>query len=167
MRDVIAKPAKPFTMAGDVTFMPMFIGAQARCSNPHCSIKRGEWRPFDEFGFRLVDKKSLRNQPQCTQCRFKRGSNYGKSSARRKQSYSRRLTVGGLWLSAVFHDVAVWCPGTGRRGHWTRGFEMEVIEQEARQADLFGDAVEITVRNTTTCKRCNEGKRNDTFQPKR
>lgn len=167
MKDVIAKPAKPFTMAGDVTFTPMLIGAQAKCSNPHCKIKRGEWRPFDEFGFRLVDRKTLRNQPQCTHCRFRRGSSYGSASGRREQSYSERLTVGGMWLPTVFHDVAAWCPGIGRRGHWTRGFDMEVIEQEAKQSDLFGDAVEITVRNTTACKRCNEGKRNDTFQPKR
>ena len=167
MKDVIAKPAKPFMLAGEVAFTPMFVGGQAKCSNPHCKIKRGEWRPFDEFGFRLVDKRSLRNQPQCTGCRFQTGSRYGDASARRKQSYSGRLTVGGLWMPVVFHDVAAWCPGIERRGHWTRGFDMEVIEQPARQLGMFADASEITVSNTTACKRCNEGKRNDTFQPKR
>lgn len=153
-------------LAGDVAFVPMFVGAQAKCSNPHCKIKRGEWRPFDEFGFRLVDKRTLRDQPQCTHCRFQRNSSYGNSSGKRKQSYSGRLMVGGLWMPTAFHDVAVWCPGIGRRGHWTRGFGMEVIEQPASQSDLFGDAVEITVRNTAACKRCSEGKCNDTFQPK-
>lgn len=166
MKDAIAKPAKPFTMAGDVTFMPMLIGAQAKCSNPHCKVDRGEWRPFSEFGFRLVDRKILRDQPQCTHCRFNTGSRYGSTITKRKQSYSGRLTVGGLWLPTVFHDVAAWCSGVERRGHWTRGFDMEVIEQEAKQASLFGDAVEITVRNKATCKRCNEGKQNDTFRPK-
>lgn len=167
MKDAVAKPAKPFMLAGDVAFTPMFVGAQAKCSNPHCKIKRGEWRPFNEFGFRMVDKRTLRDQPQCTRCRFTDWSRYGSAVVRRKQSYSGRLTVGDLWMLVAFHDVAVWCPGKGRRGHWTRGFDMEVIEHPAAQLGIFGSAAEITVRNTVTCKRCNEGKHNDTFQPKR
>ncbi len=167
MKDAVAKPAKPFMLAGNVAFMPMLVGAQAKCSNPHCKTKRGEWRPFCDFGFRLVDKQTLRDQPQCTRCRFTQGSRYGSVSIRRMQSYSGRLTVGGLWMPVVFQDVAVWCPGIGRRGHWTRGFDMEVIERPAKQLGMFADATEITVRNTAACKRCSKGKTNDTFQPKR
>ncbi len=153
MKDLIARPAKPMLLLGEVEFTPILVGARTKCSNPYCSVRRGEWRPFDEFGFRMIDRKALRNQPQCVTCRMRPGSTFGKAGPSRKESYAERLALQSQWMQTTFHEVEVWCPG-GRRGHWTRRFDMEVTEAPAAQISMFESSVVISVQNAKQCRRC-------------
>lgn len=153
MKDIVAKTRKPFDLFGLVSFYPVLVGARAKCVSRWCQAEHGQWRPFYEFGFRMM-MANLSHYPKCKNCRFgKCGSGNVVAHSRSVGAMKQTLDVQGSVLGINFPAVQVWCGGCKR---WTDKFKMEVLVAEARQIDLLDDAVIVTVRNLEQCNRCHE-----------